>query len=397
MARLFYARISPLAAQHTCLHLRAAADEPLLMPDLSSNLIRKLDDLAAEHTALEAQMLDPAVLSDHRRMRAVSIRRAALEPIVRDYREYRDATQQVEELTALLNDAKTERELADLARGELPHFRAQSQELIETLQRRLVTSDDQSVVSVILEVRAGVGGDEAGIWAGDLVNMYTRFALARGWHMEELQSSPAEHGGFKNAIFSIRGEGVWSALGYESGTHQVKRVPATEAAGRVHTSTATVAVLPEPEEIEVKIAPEDVKEMLTTSQGPGGQNVNKVATAVHLIHIPTGIEVRMQETKSQTQNRQRAWQLLRARLYERQQAEAHAQRAEQRRSMIGGAGRAEKIRTYRWKENIVVDHRLSEEDGSSVSFNLADVMAGNLQPLIDRLQAHDIAERVAHL
>jgi peptide chain release factor 1 len=367
------------------------------MSTLSANLIRKLDDIAAEHAGLEAQMLDPDVLSDHRKVRALSIRKAALEPLVADYRAFRDATRQAEELSALLNDAGTERDLIDLAREELPHLRARSQHLIVDIQKRLVTSDDQTIASIILEVRAGVGGDEAGIWAGDLVNMYARFAALRGWQMEELQSSPAEHGGFKNAIFNIRGEGAWSALGYESGTHQVKRVPATEAAGRVHTSTATVAVLPEPEEIEVKIAPEEVKEIMTTAQGPGGQNVNKVATAVHLIHMPTGIEVRMQETKSQTQNRQRAWQLLRARLYERQQAEAHAQRAQQRRSMIGGAGRAEKIRTYRWKENIVVDHRLESEAGGSVSFNLTDIMSGNLQPLIDRLQSHDIAERVANL
>lgn len=192
---------------------------------------------------------------------------------------------------------------------------------------------------------------------------------------------------------SISGEGVWSQLGYEGGTHQVKRVPATEAQGRVHTSTATVAVLPEPEEVEVRISAEEVKEIITTAQGPGGQNVNKLATAVHLIHLPTGIEVRMQETRSQTQNRQKAWQLLRARLYERQKAEAEAQRAAKRSSMIGSGDRAEKIRTYRWKENIVVDHRLEGEG----SFNLQEIMAGRMQPMIDRLVEHDIAQRLAAL
>jgi peptide chain release factor 1 len=355
---------------------------------VSSNLIQKLDELDAQHEALSAQLLDPAVLSDHRKVRALSIKKKAIEALVVDYRAYRQAMSQIDELQTVI-DENADSELIALAREELPDLQQRADTLIATVQKRLVTADEESVDAIILEVRAGVGGDEAGIWAGDLLNMYRRFAATRGWQLEDLQLSPADHGGFKNAILSISGEGVWSQLGYEGGTHQVKRVPATEAQGRVHTSTATVAVLPEPEEIEVKIAPEDVKEIMTTSQGPGGQNVNKVATAVHLIHIPTGIEVRMQETKSQTQNRQKAWQLLRARLYERQQAEAHAQRAAERRGMIGSADRAEKIRTYRWKENIVVDHRLNE------SFNLGEVMAGGLQPMIDKLIERDVAERLA--
>lgn len=198
-------------------------------------------------------------------------------------------------------------------------------------------------------------------------------------------------GGFKLAIFIIRGEGVWAQLGYEGGTHQVKRIPATESQGRIHTSTATVAVLPEPEEIEITIDQNDVKEMITTAQGPGGQNVNKVATAVHLIHQPTGIEVRMQNTKSQSQNRVLAWQLLRARLFEKQKAQAEAERAESRSSMIGSGSRAEKIRTYRYKDNLVVDHRIS------ANFNLGEIMAGRMQPMIDELIEHDTAQRLTAL
>jgi peptide chain release factor 1 len=194
-------------------------------------------------------------------------------------------------------------------------------------------------------------------------------------------------------ILRIEGEAVWAELGYEGGTHQVKRVPDTETAGRVHTSTATVAILPEPKEVEVRIDTAEVKEIMTTAQGPGGQNVNKVATAVHLIHLPTGIEVRMQETKSQAQNRAKAWQLLRARLFERQKAERDAERAQQRRGMIGSASRSEKIRTYRYKENLVVDHRL----GSGQSFNLSEIMAGRLDPLVTALAEQDMAERVAAL
>jgi peptide chain release factor 1 len=356
--------------------------------EISSNLIRKLDELDQQFTALDAQLLDPAVLSDHRQVRALSIKKAAIEPLVREYREYIAARRQAAELREVI-DSDADAELVALAHEELPDLERKTAALMDSIQKRLVTADDQSIGSIILEVRAGVGGDEAGIWAGDLVNMYRRYAASRGWTVDELQLSPAEHGGFKQAILNITGEGVWSQLGYEGGTHQVKRVPATEAQGRIHTSTATVAVLPEPEEIEVKINPEDVKENITTSQGPGGQNVNKVATAVHLIHIPTGIEVRMQETKSQTQNRERAWKLLRARLYERQKAEADATRGEQRRSMIGGGERAEKIRTYRWKENVVVDHRINE------SFNLGEVIDGRMQPLIDKLIEQDIAQRLA--
>ena len=361
-----------------------------MSPAVSDNLIRKLDELDQQHRALEAQLIDPAVLTDHRLVRSLSIKKAAIEPLVRDYRAYRFAQEQGEELRRVI-DENADPDLVELAHAEVIELQERAASLLASIQKRLVTAEDQAVGSIILEVRAGVGGDEAGIWAGDLVNMYKRYAASRGWSVEDLQFSPAEHGGFKQAVMSIGGEGVWSQLGYEGGTHQVKRVPATEAQGRVHTSTATVAVLPEPEQIEVKINPEDVKENITTSQGPGGQNVNKVATAVHLIHVPTGIEVRMQETKSQIQNRERAWKLLRARLFERQKAEADAQRGEARRSMIGSGDRAEKIRTYRWKENIVVDHRVNE------SFNLGEVMAGRMQPIIDKLAEHDVAQRLAAL
>lgn len=355
---------------------------------MPANLIRKLEDLDAQHRGLEEQLLDPAVLVDHRQVRALSIRKAAIEPLVEDYRQWRQTSAAIEHAKEVINTAD-EPDFVELAREELPHLEVRACSLMETIQKRLVTAEDQSIGSVILEIRAGVGGDEAGIWAGDLVNMYRRYASSRGWTVDDLQFSPADHGGFKAAMMSISGEGVWSSLGYEGGTHQVKRVPATEAQGRVHTSTATVAVLPEPEEIEIKINPDEIKENLTTAQGPGGQNVNKVTTAVQLIHIPTGIEVRMQETRSLGQNREKAWKLMRARLYERQKAEADKARGEARRNMIGSGDRAEKIRTYRWKENIVVDHRVNE------SFNLGEVMDGRMQPLIDKLAEHDVAQRLA--
>lgn len=359
---------------------------------VSDNLIRKLDEIDAHYRELCAQLEDPTIVVDHRKVRALSIKKAAIESLAVDYRSYREAMREIADFKHAIADGR-DAELAQMARVELPELEERAAALVASIQKRLVTADDQSIGSIILEVRAGVGGDEAGIWAGDLATMYKRFAALKGWSVDDLSFSPADHGGFKSAVMSISGEGVWSQLGYEGGTHQVKRVPATEAQGRVHTSTATVAVLPEPEEVEVRISAEEVKEIITTAQGPGGQNVNKLATAVHLIHLPTGIEVRMQETRSQTQNRQKAWQLLRARLYERQKAEAEAQRAAKRSSMIGSGDRAEKIRTYRWKENIVVDHRLEGEG----SFNLQEIMAGRMQPMIDRLVEHDIAQRLAAL
>ncbi len=355
------------------------------------NLIRKLDELRDQYDDLGRKLLEPETLADHRRVRDLSIRRAAIEPAVTAYRAWLDAARQAAELEEL--SGGDDPELAALARQELPALRARSRELIESVKRRLVTTDDRSVGSIILEIRPGVGGDEAAIWAGDLASMYRRFAAGKGWSVEELQAHGAEQGGYKLVILRVGGEGVFSELGYEGGTHQVKRIPATEAQGRVHTSTATVAVLPEPEDVQIDLDPKDVKEMITTAQGPGGQNVNKVATAVHLIHQPTGIEVRMQETKSQAQNRQIAWRLLRARLYELQKAKAAAERTQARNLMIGGATRAEKIRTYRYKENVVVDHRL---DGGA-SFVLTEIMQGRLQPLVDALIEHDTAQRLAAL
>ena len=360
-----------------------------MKPGVPDRLSAKLDELDRQHEDLTRQLTDPAVISDHRKVRALSIKRAALEPIVSDYRALRMVHAQIEEMEQLL--AENDAELAELARSELPGLREKATSLIDSIQKRLIMADDQTVDSIIIEVRAGVGGDEAGIWAGDLIAMYQRLAADKGWAVEEIDLSPAEHGGFKQAIISIHGDGAWSQLGYEGGTHQVKRVPTTEAQGRIHTSTATVAVLPEPEEIELDFDVSDVKEMITTSQGPGGQNVNKVATAVHLIHQPSGMEVRIQDTKSQAQNREKAWQLLRARLYEQQLTEQRAERAEKRSAMIGSGNRAEKIRTYRYKDNIVVDHRVGQ------SFNLGEVLAGKMQNLIDALIEHDTAQRLAAL
>jgi peptide chain release factor 1 len=254
-----------------------------------------------------------------------------------------------------------------------------------------VTADDRAVGSVILEVRAGTGGAEAALWAGDLFEMYQRYAVGQSWSFDVMTFSPGEQGGLRHAVASVRGVGVWQGLGYEGGVHCVKRVPTTEAQGRVHTSTATVAVLPEPDRVQIDIPESEVQIHVTTSQGPGGQNVNKVATAVHLVHLPTGIEVRMQESKSQQQNRVKAWQLLRARVYDHYQRIKDAERAQERSKMIGSAGRSERIRTYRAKESVAVDHRLNQ------SFGLRGVLDGGLDEVVAALIARDRTQRIAAL
>ncbi len=360
-----------------------------LCEDLAPGVLMKLAALSHEESELQAKLEDPAVLSDHKLVRTLTTRRAGLSTVALAYRTLVRAEQEAAALREALKGP--DRDFAELAKEELPALTQRTQQLVQQALVQLVRADDEQVGSVMLEVRAGTGGEEAGLWARDLLEMYQRYASRKGWAFEPLEVS-TDGGSLRQATVNVRGEGVWSELGFEAGVHSVKRVPATEAQGRIHTSTASVAVLPEPESVDIAIDwAKDCEEQATRAQGPGGQNVNKVETAWQILHKATGIIIKMTEAKSQQQNRDRARRLLVARLYEIERQKKEAARSAARKDQIGTAGRSEKIRTYRWKEGIAADERLPGE------YPLRDLLAGDFAKLFGDLLALDTRERLSRL
>ncbi|MFN3762137.1 MAG: peptide chain release factor 1 [Anaerolineae bacterium] len=332
-------------------------------------------------------MADPEVVSDPDRLAELAREHAELEELVTLYRQYRQARTELEQAESLLEDSDPE--LRELAAAEIARLREHLDDLEAQLRQLLLPRDPRDQRDVIVEIRAGAGGEEAGLFAADLYRMYTRYAERRGWQTELLSAHPTDLGGFKEVIFEVRGRGAFSRLKFESGVHRVQRVPITESSGRIHTSTATVAVLPEADEVEVYIDPDDIEMDVYRSSGPGGQHMQKNATAVRLIHKPTGMVVTCESERSQAQNRARALAILRARLYEMERQKQETEIAEARRAQVGTGERSEKIRTYNFPQNRVTDHRIG-----LTLYRLPDVLDGDLDPFIDELIAQAQAERL---
>ncbi len=350
-------------------------------------MIEKLEAVLERKNDLERSLNDPEIASDIKKSTQLSKEYKRLEPICQAIDEYKKLLDDLKQNKELANDSSVERDLRDLAYEELEELTDNVELMEEKLRELLITQDPNDEKNCIMEIRAGSGGDEAGIFAGDLFEMYRRFAESKNFKIEIIDFNESEKGGYKEIVFSLSGDSVFGDMKFESGVHRVQRVPETEASGRIHTSAATVAALPEAEEVDVEIKDEDLRTDIFRSGGKGGQNVNKVETAVRLVHNPSGIVVSCQDERSQLKNREKAMKVLRSRLLEMETAKRQQEISSARKSMVKTGDRSEKIRTYNYPQNRVTDHRL---EGEAKNYSLKEVVSGNLEQIIENLQ---MAER----
>ena len=358
---------------------------------MNANLIEKLDQLSDRHEEIHALLSDPVTISDQNAFRKLSIELSNIDPVIENFQQYKALQNEIEETQLMASDE--DKEISEMAKDELSGLGSQIDSLENTLQLLLIPKDPNDNSNVFLEIRAGTGGDEASIFSGNLFRMYNYFADRQGWKVDVMSKNEGEHGGYKEIIAKIEGQGVYSKLKFESGAHRVQRVPETESQGRIHTSACTVVVMPEADDVdEIDINPADLRVDTFRASGSGGQHVNKTDSAIRLTHLPSGVVVECQDDRSQHKNRARAMSVLKSRLYEAELQKQQSEQAQTRKTLVGTGDRSDRIRTYNFPQGRVTDHRIN-----LTLYKLDEVMGGALDQVIDPLMAEHQADELAHL